>query len=586
MITITCSTCEAKLAVKDENLLGKILACPKCNSLVYVMPSEGPAPPPKPNPALQKRFPDALTHETASGIIGNLAPESRLSDIIVNVEDNAELTDPEIRTRKVLVGILAGLAVIILLGLGFLMIFRGDSEPVVAPPLIRVDNVPIEHAPIEPIPIEHVPPDLVLVPEEPPEESLHSGEVHLTAENRLNTEEHKAPTGNIFPDNVPSNALGETPLFIDSSIPNIDIEQRLALPIHRLHFSEVRFIGFVRNLSQWTGIPMTLDIDEVKARGLSIDTPVSGQFHETTAGEVLTQTLAELNLQWKALDRQILIFPIETADDTVLTFDVSDIVTGTEDLTSEVLAEMLRQLVFPGSIIEVQFDDRLTVTHSGAASRKSPHRQRDEVQRFFEQLRLIRQLPQRTDWDSESIAPEAFGWDQVMEPMTFNHYRPIPLADALRRLESLTGLAILVDHLSLHRASISFSSVYTTVQCDHGTVNDAVELLLASSDSSSLAYRIIDHQTLEITTLESARQPDKMTMEVHAFQQLEDSVPKDEMIRLLRLSVAPETWMSSESAYGGEVVLDMPSHCMLIRQSQPVHRQIRLYLSETELLAP
>jgi hypothetical protein len=148
-------------------------------------------------------------------------------------------------------------------------------------------------------------------------------------------------------------------------------------------------------------------------------------------------------------------------------------------------------------------------------------------------------------------------------------------------LETQTKLPILVDHQSLHQALSPLTSIHATVQCNQGTLNDAMELTLASVDSVALAYRIIDHQTLEITTAESVRQPDKMVMEVHRYHLQEDETPED-IVRSLRLAVEPETWESAGLKHGGNVMVDHPSGCLFVRQSQPAQRQIRLYLSTQE----
>jgi hypothetical protein len=41
LFTIQCTTCKARLIVKDESVIGDILACPKCNSMVQVVPPVG-----------------------------------------------------------------------------------------------------------------------------------------------------------------------------------------------------------------------------------------------------------------------------------------------------------------------------------------------------------------------------------------------------------------------------------------------------------------------------------------------------------------------------------------------------------------
>lgn len=41
LFTIQCTTCKARLIVKDESVIGDILACPKCQSMVQVVPPVG-----------------------------------------------------------------------------------------------------------------------------------------------------------------------------------------------------------------------------------------------------------------------------------------------------------------------------------------------------------------------------------------------------------------------------------------------------------------------------------------------------------------------------------------------------------------
>jgi type II secretory pathway component GspD/PulD (secretin) len=371
----------------------------------------------------------------------------------------------------------------------------------------------------------------------------------------------------------------------DLIVPNINIPEKLALPILELNLQQQSLIEFIRVMSRLTGIPITLDIDEMKPLALSVKTLVSGQFKEVTAEQIFTETLAGLGLQWKATDRQILILPKATAGDIDLTFDISDFAGKTNDLPElalkgDILAEMVRRLVCPEANVEALPDNRLAVTQN-ENSRKSPRRQRDDVQRFLEQLRAVRKLPPKTELREETLAPEVFGWEKVIEPMTLNYYQPVPLSEVLKQLEKRTELTIIVDHQSLHRALSPFAELRATVQCNQGTINDILELSLASVDSAALTYRIIDHQTLEITTVESARQPEKMVMEVHRYQLGEDEMPED-VVRSLRLAVEPESWEEGR----GDIMIDVPSSCLFVRQSQPAHRQIRLFFSEPEPLAP
>ena len=62
LFTITCTTCQAKLAVRDAAAVGQIVACPKCESMVLVAAPRGWTPPPTPTPVEEpasKRVPPA-----------------------------------------------------------------------------------------------------------------------------------------------------------------------------------------------------------------------------------------------------------------------------------------------------------------------------------------------------------------------------------------------------------------------------------------------------------------------------------------------------------------------------------------------
>jgi len=573
MFTFFCTTCEAKLVAKDDKLIGKIVPCPKCGSMVLVQkPDDEPTPQVVPQKStLPKRFPDVLSHETASGIIGHTSGANlHAEDFLVVVPPETNVSETEVKARKVLVGVLIGLAIILLVAIGFLMVYQGSEspqpelQPPEPPPIIQV---PIIHVPIDPQPIEVepaeaieiVPPPVEVPPENPPTEP------------EPNIPDGLRPPLLGHPDNPLSAFEERMPGFVDISVPNIDIDAKLALPIGELHFDQSSLIEFVRTISRMTEIPMTLNIDALKSYALSVQTPVSGQFSNATAGEILTGTLATVGLQWIAVDRQILIAPKETGDEADLTFDVSDLVEKTDDLAPEVLTEMVQRLVAPEANVTVLPNDRLTVVQD-ENTQKNPTRQRDDVLRLLEQLRAVRQLPPKTDWIGETLAPEAFGWDRVMQTMTLNHYRPVPFTRIITQLEETTDLTLIVDHQSLHRALTPFSSVQATVQCDQGTVNDVLELSLASVELAALTYRIVDHHTLEITTMESARQPDKIVMEVHRYELQADETPED-IVRALRSAVFPDSWSD------GDIVIDSPSSCLFVRQSQPAQRQIRLFLS-------
>ncbi|MEQ8839261.1 MAG: hypothetical protein RID07_20820, partial [Lacipirellulaceae bacterium] len=58
LFKITCVTCTARLSVRNEAVIGQILACPKCGSMVQVTP---------PTPTEQAAKPTSVAEEVSTG---------------------------------------------------------------------------------------------------------------------------------------------------------------------------------------------------------------------------------------------------------------------------------------------------------------------------------------------------------------------------------------------------------------------------------------------------------------------------------------------------------------------------------------
>ncbi|MDR2705769.1 MAG: hypothetical protein LBC02_08330, partial [Planctomycetaceae bacterium] len=147
MFTIQCTTCNAKLKVKNEELIGQILACPKCGGMVLVQEPEddfvlSPETPPF------KKFPDILTSETESGIIKPFPelPASEQPDIPTPPPlPTNPLSATELRTRKIMLSVLAVLFLILITAIGILFTLKGN----------HLSKIPIES------------PDIPVVPPQP-----------------------------------------------------------------------------------------------------------------------------------------------------------------------------------------------------------------------------------------------------------------------------------------------------------------------------------------------------------------------------------------------------------------------------------
>lgn len=671
MFTIQCTTCSAKLAVKSDELIGQILACPKCGGMVLVeRPSDEAAVPPSDDTtSVYKKFPDAFYSETASGIINQERYDEKGASAGISSAQTSVLEavpESERKLRKRLLQFLAGLLLCLVVAVGCLIAFKGmessskpdDSRQRTEIELQTDDFDPDESATQDEQDdkAEHVaerreekisPPQTASAPvfesdrtkgESPDDSTIPPSiaqedkkdnlaelllppkkeDIASTAEQGFSvpaTEQsgEDSDKKEELPNDLLSNIQKKLPGLVDSSaVLTLDISERLSQRIVGIKLTETPLISVLRSISELMEIPITIDVDELFCRDIAIDRPISLEIKEKTFGDLLTEILAPLELEPIVEDQQILISVSPDQRDRILErrFDVSDLVLQTKDavdlrgrpvpdgqLTTEKLANILRHLVDPVAFVrsgqekdngggaELQTDgSTLIVRHCRRMLTRS--------QRILEQLRVLRNLPLKTELNEENLVPEAFGWDAVERPLTLNYYQPTPLAGVLMQIESATNIRILVDHRGLHRALTPVNTIHATVRCNRGTVNEALERLFASVDIALLDYRIVGSDFLEVSTQDVLRRADKMTVEIHRYETpealLEEAETPENLVRLIRASLEPESWNDEDDRSAtpenrlskGWIFIDRPSGCLFVRQSQPIQRQLRLWLGK------
>lgn len=652
MFTIKCTTCNAKLAVRNDELIGQILACPKCGGMVLVSRpgEEGAVPQEAPKPFVQ--FPDALTSGTDSGVINvGMSDES----VILNVEKLAEekedeptkppvppieLKETEIKTRRIMLYLLFGLVTLLVLSVGLLIALKGnqrsfETEQIIEEPEVEsvveseepdedetdaveeeeeeaatepakevttVDNTPADttneqnqpkpapsEAPVQPeVPVQPAasvqPAESATTPLESPETPDFAQLLALKSAEELTASETDS-TQPTQPEDHLAALEQKFPALADSSQLPVDLTERLQLRLGSLESKDTYLVDFLLTLSMMTDIPISFDVDEYRCRGIELKRPVKTQQKNVTVEQALEAVLKPLGLV--ALQRQnqlsITVPPDQKDEFIERKLLVSDLVQGSktskQPFTAEGLMNAIKSLVDPIGLSQNQPDGPFIRVENGEVLMKHHLKHLDDAQRILEQLRVLRKMAQLSSLEGEYLVPETFGWDKLTEPMTLNYYQMLPLGTILARIEEKTGMTILVDHQSLNRALTPFHSIKATVRCDNGTVNEVLEKLLDSVHSTPLEYRIIDHQILEITVRDVALSREKMTIEVHQFGSTDSP---EELVRTIRTALSPESWYdpeNPESLGGASVFIDSVSSCFLVRQSQPVQRQLRLWLN-------
>ena len=87
LFTISCTTCQARLKVRDVSAIGEILACPRCQSMVQVVPPAGWQPPPKPAPAKAADL-DSAAANTARDAVVQAKRRAALAGLPETIDDS------------------------------------------------------------------------------------------------------------------------------------------------------------------------------------------------------------------------------------------------------------------------------------------------------------------------------------------------------------------------------------------------------------------------------------------------------------------------------------------------------------------
>ncbi|MDR0392071.1 MAG: hypothetical protein LBH59_09200 [Planctomycetaceae bacterium] len=699
LFSIQCTTCNAKISVKSEILIGQILACPRCGGMVLVerpKPAEeeivevnevlvDPTPSPQSlqeNPPQQddlsaniKFFPNPMTSITDSGLLNvskpveislnnpnplqNLSNFSATNDSIVL---GGGVTKTEIRRRTIMLIVLVVLLVMLFLTTGLLfvqklMVDKKQIDNTPEPPIEIVDeeqNIkqtipPIDPQPNPPTQIDEPTPPINVTknedpptPQEPTTNNNNIDYIPLPTVKKTNTPNNDTndpltdthlPNNIIAPNSIEKYVQDLTNKTTDqpinkintaTNIKRIDIPLRLQQPILNFRYENVALVKVIRTISDLTDIPFTFDIDEMRAFGIKIDTAITGTFETNNVGAILEKILTPLNLVTIAENEQLTITVLSDKRNELVeeTIDVSDIVKGTakgeDQLVLMRLVEIIERFIDPvgfGNIIANNEQNNIRNDNKNDNKKITPQMRVvgesificstrccvDGVIRLLEQIRVLRGLPQKTEIVEENLAPEVFGWDKIDTPITLNYYQETQLSTIFDQIEKTFGILVIIDHKNLHKENLSYNQLHGKLRANNITLHEALDQLCSSIDGVPITYRIVGGNIIELTTNHIAKQPNKMSVEIHRYKTTENNETPEQIIESITTIIDPASWKNftklknntNENNVGnvnidldklpfdkGDIVIDRPSSCLIIRQTQPTQRQIRTWLKQ------
>jgi hypothetical protein len=359
----------------------------------------------------------------------------------------------------------------------------------------------------------------------------------------------------------------------------VDVAARTADSLPGIELTEVPLTRAVDLLSAVSTLPITLDPDAMRQLGVSPRDRISLRLDSTTIGRALQAVAAKRGLAATSDNGQVILtLPAEHRESLhTVPYTVSDL-TGDNKAAMAEFAALLKEFVAPESWREVggrgtiEPKDRvLMVTQT-----RDVHWQ---VLVFCEKLRNARKKPLRShDRPERFTLATRTGQARAMldRAVAVNFHEPAPLSKILNFLAHATDSDILIDHASLAAAETS-DRVETSLTVRNRPLGAVLDELLRPL---GLAYRVIGPDAIQVTSTEAAEE--RLEVEFYPVgRRLNGATTAAKLIQRLKTEVAPPSW--SDVGGSGEVDFDEPSQCLIVLQSQAVQAAVeRMIASKHE----
>jgi len=624
---IICVTCQAKLSVRNESLIGQIVACPRCDSMVEVTPPVAASvlvtPPPVPVPEEVAAGAVAVTEAThlpvaeaevlpasvpvsvgvakykliawslASFFVGATLVGSVLYD---RSNSNNEATA---LVPKTLQTVPTSVAQTPVAPTSVAKEYPALEEPVTDPPpvletpvletqlvetqLLETPKSEIEESlAAQPVtqPVEPSTPETPAktLPEETPRVARHFDPLDFDPES-LTLATVDQPTGDSEPAPLDSSDEPvEVPEKVPSTVPLVrrgpdggedpsgrDAEKQLALLIPQVKFDQLPLVDCLRMFSQLSGVPVSVSPEQLLMAGITSQKNVSLDASELSLGEMLQGVLQSLRLEYTTRGAQVIVTRQKATKRREINYPIDDFVaTGTSE---KVLADWIEQLITPATW-ETAGGESTFESTNGNLRIKQTQQVQYQVLILLERLRLARNLPPQSRYPVKRLAgtpANALLQEKLAKSTTFTFSQYTPIDEIFVYWQTEIGVPLLLDWPALAEAEVWPATTVTCAIIDQPW-HTALEKVL---EPLGLGWRATTGGAIEITLAEKVQS--ELQLELYPLQP--DSEGDVERLRALAKQQA-----------GGVIIYDPVGKVLLVLEPAATQRVIFRRLSEQGLL--
>ncbi|MCH8839902.1 MAG: hypothetical protein IH831_04360, partial [Planctomycetes bacterium] len=377
LFKITCVTCRAGLSVRNESIIGQIVACPRCGSMVEIVsPGEPGDPPAEPEgPPAEAGSPVLLVESDAAAVanytfiawgVAILAVGTTLVGTVLFWPSEPTVSDaaPPRATEQP----------------EATEIEQPSAElPALPPdePDVREEETVAE----SPVQVQEAKPQAVAAPIDEPRVARRFDPLDLDPERLDLTSLDRLKDKNATAAPVSSPAIGSSDTVLEpstSTLPIVrrgsdpqrnvgasDAQEQLARRLPALEIRSMSLVDFFSLVSQLSGSPVSVGSEQLLMAGISPRKRVSLDALDIRLDEALTRVLEPLRLEYVVDGEQVIVVRKDAARVREIEYPIDDLVSSAT--SAEQLADWVRQLVAPTSWQEATLeiaDDSLRIEQS------------------------------------------------------------------------------------------------------------------------------------------------------------------------------------------------------------------------------
>lgn len=358
----------------------------------------------------------------------------------------------------------------------------------------------------------------------------------------------------LTPDDVPD----DEPTLPRPEVREVDVAARLNDPLSGIEFSDLPLADFIRFVSDFSTIPISLSPEALNQRQITPQKPVSIRRIDTTVGQVLHDVLATLELGFAQKgDQLVVVAAVATEPDSLrqVEYDLSDLASGSEDDTKEI-ARWITSLVSPKSWQDNGGKGVLETKGNSLIIQQSEpvHFQ---VLTFCEKLRISRGLRQQSSYPVELfrlVQPGDESIEGLDRPVSMNYLDDVRLVEILQRAQQQSGVHILVDWHALAESGWNPDAQFP-FSVDKKPLRRMLTRLL---NQMALTYRVAGPNMIQITTHERLQNRPEIN-----FHSAGDLVPERLTAEELLSGVKSALGEVHFRDHAGAVILDPKSRYLI-----------------------